>query len=321
LHLPQSKGKTMSGETLTPRVMLSIDGQGSLALKMSGGESCYCPALLAKAENKHMLLVVPVEDADGGIAAFAASLEFLANKLGAKGLFSRKVCLPSPEDPNASNSKSCSVFTLANKVLPEAAKLNSGQNKEIITTLNEKLFGSRRDVAFVAGILPSGNVGHYGKAMMTSETNEGVTDVVGHNVSTLQFRFNAARKPTGKKFVRVDGLAIAQVGGDLGEVLKVVREGLTGASRVLDDDRDAGARHEAEGHRHAVVVVGVDGHTGLHLLGRGNHAIVPKLLDLDSMNEREEARCRGDQRIETTPPRSPARSAGDGCQGLLCSTC
>ena len=70
------------------------------------------------------------------------------------------------------------------------------------------------------------------------------------------------------------------VGGDLGKVLKVVGEGLAGAARVVDDDRDAGACHQAEGHRHTVVVVGVDGHVGLDLLGRGDDAVVPELLNL-----------------------------------------
>mmetsp|Transcript_13333 Transcript_13333/g.34563 ORF Transcript_13333/g.34563 Transcript_13333/m.34563 type:complete len:426 (-) Transcript_13333:110-1387(-) len=68
---------------------------------------------------------------------------------------------------------------------------------------------------------------------------------------------------------------------NLGKVLKVGGEGLARAAGVLDDDRHAGGGHQAEGHRHAVVVVRVDRHVGLHaVLGRGDHAIVAVLLHL-----------------------------------------
>ena len=49
--------------------------------------------------------------------------------------------------------------------------------------------------------------------------------------------------------------------------LEVVGEGLAHAVRVVDDDRDTPARHQGEGHGHAVVIVRVNGHVVLDLGG------------------------------------------------------
>ena len=218
--MPQSiEVLTMSGETLTPRILLSHDGQGSFKLS-AGGESSYCPALLAKSEKDKMLLVVPVTEADGSIAAFATSLNFVADKLNPKhNQFSTKVCLPNPTDLSASDGNSCSFFALAKKALgDDAAKsLTHSSNIMIKNTLDDKLFGSRRGVAFVAGILPAGR--HNAQPMQVSPTNTGCTDVAGHKVATLQFSVELQNPGASlSKGCRVARLAVAQEGGHLGQM-------------------------------------------------------------------------------------------------------
>ena len=211
----------MSGETLTPRILLSHDGQGSLELSADSGESSYCPALLAKSEKDKMFLVMPVTEADGGIAAFATSLNFVADKpLNPKHKkFSTKVCLPNPTDLSASNGNSCSFFALTKKALGgDAAKsLTHSSNTLIQNTLDDTLFGSRRGVAFVAGILPAGR--HNAQPMQVSPTNSGCTDVAGHKVATLQFSVELQNPGASlSKGCRVARLAVAQEGGQLGQM-------------------------------------------------------------------------------------------------------
>ena len=236
----------MSGETLTPLIVLTDDGKGSSfkSLSVAGGESSdkssYCPALLAKAQNNKLCLIAPVLEADGCVAAIATSLNSLAStKLNpGQNQFSKKVCLPNPEDLNASDVTSCSIFSLAKKALPpaDAATLTVSSNVIIARTLDDKLFGSRRGVAFVAGIALPGTPA--AKPMQTSPINTGFTLVAGHKVATLQFSVELENPKA--NVGRVARLAVAQMDGQLGEMgtdltefLQVLGLSATGAPTPL----------------------------------------------------------------------------------------
>lgn len=61
------------------------------------------------------------------------------------------------------------------------------------------------------------------------------------------------------------------------EDLEVIREGLPRAAGVFDGDGDVCAGGEGEGHRHAVIVVGVD-RRHVQSLRRGDDAVIRPLL-------------------------------------------